>query len=100
MRSGRQRVPLDRSKGQVTGTDIHVSGTLDLDSDDSEDDRVDGLEIEYKSEVAKRSNGDPKLRQRIAGKSIPLEMFVERKCEIQGGRLVLSFMQSCMHHAW
>ncbi|KAH9954696.1 hypothetical protein BC827DRAFT_1241298 [Russula dissimulans] len=34
----------------------------------------------------------PKLRQRIAGKSIPLEKFVARKarkCEAQGGRLIL-----------
>ena len=34
----------------------------------------------------------PKLRQRIAGKSIPLEKFVARKarkCEAQGGRLLL-----------
>jgi Protein of unknown function (DUF3808) len=38
----------------------------------------------------------PKLRQRIAGKSIPLEKFVarkSRKCEAQGGRLVLPALE-------
>ena len=38
----------------------------------------------------------PKLRQRIAGKSIPLEKFVARKarkCESQGGRLVLPALE-------
>ncbi|KAH9957650.1 hypothetical protein BGW80DRAFT_1465685 [Lactifluus volemus] len=38
----------------------------------------------------------PKLRQRIAGKSIPLEKFVARKarrCESQGGRLLLSGLE-------
>lgn len=38
----------------------------------------------------------PKLRQRIAGKSIPLEKFVARKarkCEAQGGRLVLPALE-------
>ena len=38
----------------------------------------------------------PKLRQRIAGKSIPLEKFVSRKarkCETQGGRLLLPALE-------
>ncbi|KAI0255620.1 hypothetical protein BJV78DRAFT_1177213 [Lactifluus subvellereus] len=38
----------------------------------------------------------PKLRQRIAGKSIPLEKFVARKarkCEAQGGRLLLPALE-------
>ena len=38
----------------------------------------------------------PKLRQRIAGKSIPLEKFVARKarkCESQGGRLLLPALE-------
>ncbi|KAH9034085.1 hypothetical protein EDB85DRAFT_1948820 [Lactarius pseudohatsudake] len=38
----------------------------------------------------------PKLRQRIAGKSIPLEKFVARKarkCEAQGGRLFLPALE-------
>jgi hypothetical protein len=38
----------------------------------------------------------PKLRQRIAGKSIPLEKFVARKarkCEAQAGRLVLPALE-------
>jgi hypothetical protein len=38
----------------------------------------------------------PKLRQRIAGKSIPLEKFVARKarkCEAQRGRLVLPALE-------
>lgn len=38
----------------------------------------------------------PKLRQRIAGKSIPLEKLVARKarkCEAQGGRLVLPALE-------
>ena len=38
----------------------------------------------------------PKLRQRIAGKSIPLEKFVARKarkCESQGGQLVLPALE-------
>jgi hypothetical protein len=38
----------------------------------------------------------PKLRQRIAGKSIPLEKFVARKarkCEAQGGRLALPALE-------
>ena len=38
----------------------------------------------------------PKLRQRIAGKSIPLEKFVARKarkCETQGGRLFLPALE-------
>jgi len=38
----------------------------------------------------------PKLRQRIAGKSIPLEKFVSRKarkCEAQGGRLLLPALE-------
>jgi Protein of unknown function (DUF3808) len=38
----------------------------------------------------------PKLRQRIAGKSIPLEKFVARKarkCETQGGRLLLPALE-------
>jgi len=38
----------------------------------------------------------PKLRQRIAGKSIPLEKFVARKarkCEAQGGRLILPALE-------
>jgi hypothetical protein len=59
MRSGRQQGPLDRSKGQVTGTDIHASDTLDSDSgDDSENDRVNGLEIgyEFESDVSDSDN--------------------------------------------
>jgi hypothetical protein len=38
----------------------------------------------------------PKLRQRIAGKSIPLEKFIARKarkCETQGGRLFLPALE-------
>ena len=38
----------------------------------------------------------PKFRQRIAGKSIPLEKFVARKarkCEAQGGRLLLPALE-------
>lgn len=51
MRSGRQRGPLDRFNGEVTGADNHASGTLDSDSeDDSEDDRRD--EIDYESSIS------------------------------------------------
>jgi hypothetical protein len=45
-----------------------------------------------KAEGLKLMTEVPKLRQRIAGKSIPLEKFVARKarkCEAQGGRLEL-----------
>ena len=45
-----------------------------------------------KAEGLKLMTEVPKLRQRIAGKSIPLEKFVARKarkCEAQGGRLLL-----------
>jgi hypothetical protein len=49
-----------------------------------------------KAEGLKLMTEVPKLRQRIAGKSIPLEKFVARKarkCEAQGGRLVLPALE-------
>jgi hypothetical protein len=49
-----------------------------------------------KAEGLKLMTEVPKLRQRIAGKSIPLEKFVarkERKCETQGGRLLLPALE-------
>ncbi|KAH9177211.1 hypothetical protein EDB89DRAFT_1934988 [Lactarius sanguifluus] len=52
-----------------------------------EDNQAEGLRL--MTEV-------PKLRQRIAGKSIPLEKFVARKarkCEAQGGRLFLPALE-------
>ena len=51
---------------------------------------------ENKAEGLKLMTEVPKLRQRIAGKSIPLEKFVARKarkCEAQGGRLVLPALE-------
>jgi Protein of unknown function (DUF3808) len=49
-----------------------------------------------KAEGLKLMTEVPKLRQRIAGKSIPLEKFVARKarkCEAQGGRLLLPALE-------
>ena len=51
---------------------------------------------ENKAEGLRLMTEVPKLRQRIAGKSIPLEKFVarkSRKCEAQGGRLVLPALE-------
>lgn len=63
MRSGRQRVPLGRSKGQVTGTDIHTSDTLDSDSgDESESDRVNALEIGHEFESDVSESDDDQLK--------------------------------------
>lgn len=58
MRSGRQRGPLGRSKGQVTSTDIYASGTLDPDSgDDSEDDTENEGELEDESDDSDSDEG-------------------------------------------
>ena len=49
-----------------------------------------------KAEGLKLMTEVPKLRQRIAGKSIPLEKFVARKarkCEVQGGRILLPALE-------
>ncbi|KAN0103880.1 Protein of unknown function (DUF3808) domain containing protein [Russula decolorans] len=49
-----------------------------------------------KAEGLKLMTEVPKLRQRIAGKSIPLEKFVARKarkCEAQGGRVLLPALE-------
>ena len=51
---------------------------------------------ENQTEAQKLMTQVPKLRQRIAGKSIPLEKFVARKarkCEAQGGRLFLPALE-------
>ena len=48
------------------------------------------------AEALKLMTEVPRLRQRIAGKSIPLEKFVARKarkCETQGGRLFLPALE-------
>lgn len=58
---------------------------------------------ENKAEGLKLMTEVPKLRQRIAGKSIPLEKYVARKarkCEAQGGRLLLPALElACILHA-
>src|SRR6266702_4069493 len=51
---------------------------------------------ENQSEGLRLMTQVPKLRQRIAGKSIPLEKFVARKarkCEAQGGQLFLPALE-------
>jgi hypothetical protein len=51
---------------------------------------------ENQAEAARLMTQVPKLRQRIAGKSIPLEKFVARKarkCEAQNGRLFLPALE-------
>ncbi|KAI9507300.1 hypothetical protein F5148DRAFT_1206084 [Russula earlei] len=51
---------------------------------------------ENQEEILTLMHDVPKLRQQIAGKSIPLEKFVARKarkCEAQGGRLILPALE-------
>lgn len=51
---------------------------------------------ENQAEAVRLMTQVPKLRQRIAGKSIPLEKYVARKarkCEAQGGRLFLPALE-------
>ncbi|CAL1697497.1 unnamed protein product [Somion occarium] len=55
---------------------------------------------EEREEAKKRIGNVGNLRQRIAGKSIPLEKFVARKarkCQDQGGRLALPALEFCYH---